>query len=422
MKAPHFRWYFLVWLCGATGVVLFSILAGAGTKYWDETQYLEIARNVASGVGYVSEGAPTAYRPPAWPLILAAPLALRLPEPVVYAVPAALLVLGSIVAWVIGARLVSYRGLARYPAGPIAALLVLLYPLNVYTTGTLYPQMLATLLLLGMWLIVSNSLDRGRRRIRLAPISALGLFCAVLTLAVPTMIFSAVVILGWVIWKSPNRRSQLLLCGGGAFALPISVWGYRNMNVVGAFVPFSTSTGVNLLLGNNDNASGSSGVDVDVLEYQRYAASLNNEVDASAYLQGVAIDWIFDNRGSAAGLYLFKVLNYFSAYNEPATQGQGGQIAAVVAWVSFLAMVTLTVARVILRRVVPMLPSESLFLLVFVLNAFAMAVFFTRTRFRQPLDNILLVEAAIGIVSILVAVRCRRSRPVNGLTDVAVRR
>jgi hypothetical protein len=37
-----------------------------------------------------------------------------------------------------------------------------------------------------------------------------------------------------------------------------------------------------------------------------------------------------------------------------------------------------------------------------------MAVFFTRTRFRQPLDNILLIEAAIAVVLIINLIHARR--------------
>jgi hypothetical protein len=60
-------------------------------------------------------------------------------------------------------------------------------------------------------------------------------------------------------------------------------------------------------------------------------------------------------------------------------------------------------------------PSEKLFLSIFVANAFFMAIFFTRTRFRQPLDNILVIESAvsIAIVAMMVAASFRDQNPAK---------
>ena len=53
--------------------------------------------------------------------------------------------------------------------------------------------------------------------------------------------------------------------------------------------------------------------------------------------------------------------------------------------------------------------SERFFLGLFVANAFVMAIYFTRTRFRQPLDSILLIEAGIGIaVAVALFISHRR--------------
>ena len=46
-----------------------------------------------------------------------------------------------------------------------------------------------------------------------------------------------------------------------------------------------------------------------------------------------------------------------------------------------------------------------------------MAVFFTRTRFRQPLDSILLIEAAIAIAVIIGLIAARRRHP--GPSEIA---
>jgi hypothetical protein len=127
------------------------------------------------------------------------------------------------------------------------------------------------------------------------------------------------------------------------------------------------------------------------------------------------LEWIGDHPGGAFILYLEKIANYFNPYNTPVTVGQTSTSQMLIAYATFSGLMIAVIARIVLRRFYPMARSEWLFIGLYLLNAPVMAVFFTRTRFRQPLDATLVVEAAVGllvVVALLTQMRCtvRRRR------------
>lgn len=403
---------------GALSLTILVIAARSGSHltYTDEQDYLDIATAVAHGDGYTLGGQPTAYRPPAWPLALAAWLFLRLPQAWIGVVSAAFLIAGALVGQRIAARI------AGYYAGLVAGLAILLYPLNVYTAFTLYPQAFATAMLLIMWWVASISADPHPRTLSFGLIATLGFVAAMLVLAVPTMVFTAALVLGFAWWKQRGQRMRYLLVAGAFLLLPIAAWTVRNEIETGSPTPLSTTSGLNLLLGNNENATADSGVDVDIDRYNDVASTLGDEAAVDRYFRDSAVEWITSNPHDALRLYGTKVVNYFSAYNSPATEGQYRSIERFGSWLAFGAIVALTCVRIALRRTIPLLSSEKAFLAIFALNAFFMAIFFTRTRFRQPLDSILIVESAIAIVALAMLLYERRKRgpkdtPIVGVTE-----
>ncbi|MGW5301118.1 hypothetical protein ACWEQV_23020 [Rhodococcus aetherivorans] len=399
----------------AAGVIVALAAASSTPVYSDEREYLEIATNLANGAGYSLDGSATAYRPPTWPLILAAATAVHMRAQYIGMIPAFCLVAAAVIAALLGARIVGH-GL-----GMLAGAAVLLYPLNVYTAATLYPQALATAILLALWLVASRSADGTPAAMSRRTCVVSGLLAAALALAVPTMIFSAVVVVLWTWWHQPGLRDRIrsAVLIGLCAVLPILAWSVRNETVIGSPVAFSTSSGLNLLWGNNENATATSGVAADIGSYIQGAEGLG-EVEADDYFRRSAVEWITTHPGDATVLYGQKVLNYFSPYNQPATEGQGGTLEMAVAWASFAVAVALVCVRVLLRRRAPILPSERLFLVLFVANAPLMAVFFTRTRFRQPLDNILIVEAAVAVAVLILAFTRGRGRGERASADGGV--
>jgi hypothetical protein len=82
----------------------------------------------------------------------------------------------------------------------------------------------------------------------------------------------------------------------------------------------------------------------------------------------------------------------------------------VIAYVTFGLLVLLVAARIALRREQPLRPVETMFFGVWLVNCLVMALFFTRTRFRQPLDLLLLIEAGVACALLIVVIVRRRQR------------
>jgi hypothetical protein len=371
-------------------LIAYALYVGVPLRYADEHQYLEIATNLESGRGFELDGLPSAYRPPVWPAVLAVFLWLGVPVSALSVIPAVAMIAAAVAASTLGVRLTRTRW------GALAGVAVLAYPLNIYTAVTLYPQALATFLVITLWLVAVVILDRPDRGVVVYYL-VLGLTASFLALSVPTMAFTGAVVVAGVVFAARGDRIRATSYAGVALIAPIAIWTIRNLVVLGAPIPLSTSGGVNLLIGNNATATGASGVDVDI-SGPLNASYPMTEVERDEFLRSTALDWIKDHPLDTAMLYIAKVANYFSPYNEPVTASGGTAAQRLIAYATFAALVLLVIARIYLRRRLPVGYTERLFLGLFVVNAFVMAVFFTRTRFRQPLDNILVVEAAIAVV------------------------
>ncbi|MBY6539473.1 hypothetical protein HQ325_12390 [Rhodococcus sp. BP-349] len=362
-------------------------------RYVDEQQYLDIARSLADGSGFSIDGRPSAYRPPAWPLLLSIFVAVGVDGTVLILVSAVAMIAGAAVAGFLCARL------AGSPHGYWASVAILLYPLDFYTAATLYPQALATLLILVLWVVVSAAGDRGVRALSWRVAAVVGLVMAALALSVPTMVFTAGLVGVWLVIQQRGNRVRFTAITLLFFVIPVALWAARNDDVLGAPVLFSTTSGENLVIGNNSSATGSSGVDI-VYPPEAIPPDDLTEVERDSYFRDAATDWILAHPSEAFGLYLDKVVNYFAPYNEPTTAARGSDAQKWVATIAFGAIVIGTVTRIALRRRVPLAPSEWVFLGIFVANAPFMALFFTRTRFRQPLDSILIIEAVVALVAL----------------------
>lgn len=394
--------------CLAVALLAFVAKSGTPMHYYDERQYFDIALNVEEGRGFVIEGVPTAYRPPAWPLALAGALYLGLPPQMLSLVSAASLICAALCAAAIAVTLTGSHW------GFLAGIAMLVYPLNVYTAATLYPQAFATLLVTALWLtaLLSRQSERGKHVVWLA---IAGLLAALLSLTAPTMAFTGVAVAGWIVFAARGRRLVAAAVVALFFIAPMAAWSARNTVVLGSPVLLSTSSGENLAIGNNPSATGESGVNVDIGSWKRSTAGMS-ELEADRALRGQALNWVASNPAAATKLYLEKVANYFSPYNKPVTAARDSIVQRVVAYASFVLLAFLVALRLFLRKRFPLDGTERLFIWIYLLNSLVMAVFFTRTRFRQPLDSILLIEAAIGI-SFLIGLEVQRRRRSLGAGD-----
>src|SRR5215475_2360437 len=401
-------------LYAAVGLA-YSLVLGDKIRYYDEEVYVGLARRLVAGEGYTLDGvSPTAYRPPGYPFLLAAVDALG-------GGIVAMRLIG--VAALAGAGLLAYRLGERVHsrvAGALAAVLVAFYPLLVFTAGTLYPQVPALfLLLLVIWLgLRAVELPAGWPR-RAAAAGA-GLAGGLLTLAVPTFAVSVLAVAGWLALRRESRPAArrvvpLLLI---ATAVLPGAWCVRNALQLHAFVPVSTNNGINLVLGNSEGVTAGGGRVGDIERYEREAAAhVLSEVEQDRFYQEAGRRWIREHPGEAAVLYAEKVANNFSFRNELATSAQRSPVQDMVSAVSYYPLLALFALRLLLARRWKLTGLEKLLVALVLGNVLLLAVFYTRLRFRVPLDGLMLVTSAAMLAELLTGHR-PGSQGVTGAPSV----
>ncbi len=379
-RGPVIVLYVLVFLAAAA----VSILTGDRLRYPDEMDYHDLALAIRDGRGYVdAQMRPTAFVPPGYPYFLSGiyriwnrPLAPKLVNALVLA----------LTAWILS----SMAAPAAPPAKFFAPLLVLFYPLFFYTSGTLYPQILGTGLFASSLALLfrfpdSPAASAGAGALFGILILTVPSFMAVLPLAAALLILSKV--------RSPRNaavHASLFLLGS---VLAVTPWTVRNAVTFKSFIPVSTNSGMNLLLGNSEHTRPNSGVNTDISSAEAQARGLT-EVQKDSLFRHHAIQWVSAHPKQAFLLYLRKVLNYFHFRNELGTEQQGSRLYDLLMALTYYPLLGMAVLRFILRRRFPLKPFETMLYVLYFGNAFLAAVFFTRIRFRIPFDALLIVLAA----------------------------
>ncbi len=359
----------------------YAVLLGGTLRYSDEHVYLELTQSLVDGRGFAFGSDATAYRPPGYPFML---------------LPVHLLTGGSVFAMrmvsvlcLAGAVWFGYLLARRISpvAGALVAVVMAVYPLFVYTATALYPQIPALLMLLMMLEFGLRARDRWTWAIWS------GLSAGFLTITVPSFAPTLALLLLFIGWRHKKALAVLIVA---AAVIPL-LWCVRNAVVMHAFIPVSTNNGVNLLLGNNPQATGSSGTSVDVSAYDQRAKELKlDEVQIDKFYQTEALNWIKGNPAEAAGLYVAKVAHNFAYSDTLKTEGQGA--SDLLAALSYYPILALALLRVLLWRRFPLHRLDKLAAWTIVLNVLLLAVFFTRIRFRVPLDALTIVLAVSTVV------------------------
>jgi 4-amino-4-deoxy-L-arabinose transferase-like glycosyltransferase len=360
----------------------YSIMLGSELRYSDEHVYLELTQSLADGRSYAFGSDATAYRPPGYPFLLL-PLHLISGGSVF-----ALRMLGvlCLAAAVWFAYLLARR--ISPVAGALVAVVTAAYPLFVYTATALYPQIPALLLLLVMFEFGLRARDRWVWAI------GAGLAGGLLAITVPTFAPTLVLLAIFMGWRARKAIAVLLV----AAAILPGLWVIRNAVVMGAFIPVSTNNGVNMLMGNNPSATGNSGTSVNLSAYEQRAKDQQlDEVGIDNFYRAEAMEWITSNPAQAAGLYVAKVANNFAYSDTLKTAGRGA--SDLLAALSYYPILALALLRVMISKRFPLRRVDKLCLWAIVLNVLLLAVFFTRIRFRVPLDALTIVLAASAVVT-----------------------
>lgn len=384
----------IIWVA-RWGILFLSIITISVTSIWgpfselrfaDEREYVTIAQTLLDHrvFGFTQDQL-TAYRPPGYIFFISPFLATGFGKQAVN--------LAQIALWALNAYLAGRLALCL--SGSIAAgaalFFALGFPILAYTALTLYPQTLtATLLLLCLLLLF----DRAPGPLALGRTLGLGVFAGALILVTPAMILilAAMAILSWF---SRILTLSALLTIVVITNLALTPWLFRNWIVLGEPV-IATSGGTNLLLGNSESARPDFG---GFSELSRYDEAVKNlpEIERDAYYRTVAINWVKANPGKALKLYFGKLLHYFKFREQYLTKEVGGQLAALVMFITYYPLLILASANFFLFRRWPLSRQELILSAIYLGSAAVYAVFITRIRYRVPFDYLIIVLAAIAI-------------------------
>lgn len=394
----------IIWVAGLfcfiAAAVTITAVSGWGLRYPDEHEYVRLARGLVQQGAYVDdEGRPTAYRPPLYPALLAATIRFC-DHPACWRIPnmAALLLSAWGLVW-----------LTRHITGAWSSLPVwgmICYPVLFYAATRLFPQTVGAALLIGVvgCLFISSRYW--------APATA-GVLTGLLILLIPFFILFMPLFVAGIWLFTERRRIFKAVLYTAAALLVVMPWTLRNIRVMDAFVPVSTNSGINLLLGNNPNARPNAGVNVDLSAYAEKAEHLS-EVERNAYYRAQALQWMRRRPGDALRLYVLKLVNHFNFRNRLYVQSERSRFRDMVMGVTYYGLLAIVCAGMCYRRF--SLRREEWFLIaVYMFSAFGYALFFTRIRFRLPMDCLLIVLAAVAVFN--MNVRLDGSKEQNSVDE-----
>jgi hypothetical protein len=280
----------------------------------DRDAYLAIAQNMLEGHGYCSTpGQPTAFRPPLYPLLLAACMACG----GTVAIGIAQILLGTATVWL--TWLLSRQCRLSTQTGLFAATLVAVDPLLIHYSTQAMTETLSTFLA-ALLLVCLGSAGRGiYRSVSVGMVFGLAALCR------PSMwAFGGLIAVGWIATQFLNQRSpqdshaagrstilvRAMLCAG-AVAITLSPWVIRNTQQFGHPILMTTHGGYTLLLGNNetffqqvvDGKPGATWQDPSLRDWQAenerklegMGIAQTDEVSRDTAIARLATTWIIEN-------------------------------------------------------------------------------------------------------------------------------
>jgi 4-amino-4-deoxy-L-arabinose transferase-like glycosyltransferase len=364
--------------------------------------YSRIAENVLAGEGFV-EVAARAYRPPGFVAFLTGVYGVFGVD-----VMAARLALAAVGALHCLVQALWLRRLVGPTAGVIGALLTAVYPQFLRFPQALYTEVLFLLLQgVTLWLVLAALARDGRRSWWLLAVA--GVACGATTLTRELGSLTLVAVLIWMVIARralPGRLRWRAAVFTAATVLTILPWSLRNLQVLGTLVSISTSTGMNLYIGNNPEADGqfvwrlAPGVDW---------ADGAGELQAHRQGLGAAVAYAWEHPGRTVALALRKAWVLW----RPPLHGFGGLgLQATALRLAYLAIYLALLLVVIAgwRRLRALWPAPALPLLLLGLATAAHMASFAETRFRVPLEALLIGLAAMVLAAWWPRVAARLGR------------
>ena len=397
----------IVMFISSLGEIAISLHAGPKLWYQDEREYAALSTNVVQLHQFTIDGAElTASRPPGYIWFLAIARFCGASNTGLRLFNASALIASQLFLYLL------VRRIASAGTAAIAVLLTLAYPVLFYSATVLFPQTLgAALMLSGIWLLFDKKPLTSPRAI------GAGVVWAALILTIPTFLILTVVFSLWLLWRRRDFRRVVLPFAAPAVIL-LGAWSARNYAVFHTPVFIATNSGVNLLLGNSENATADTGSSADISKYTAVGHQMP-EPERNKYYSDAAKRWVRENPAQAARLYEAKLLRYFGFVDKTeaddrstALSDQNRSWREIIMIVTYGPLLLLFLARIATSIKIPMSQEEICLTGLYFVNALFSAVFFTRIRFRLPTDWLMLVIDA-GMIALIAARISSRSPAIS---------
>jgi len=283
----------------ALRLLVVGACAGAGL-FSDMQEYYDRARYLAEH----GQFHPDAFRPPAYPMFLAA-IALLFDDRTLIAARVVQAILGAASVGLTGLLALQWMG----RAGLVAAAIVAVYPAwLIYPVYLVAEPLFTFLTLLGIWLwtrrgawnailagvVLSSAMQT--RAVGIATVAGIAVASSIAVIAHGRQDATA--------WKPMGSRLALLLA---TFALVLAPWVVRNARLFGEFIPTDTASGWNFILGNNPLATGRLELAQIPIVSQTYWSQATTDVQRSKIGIDAGMAFIRSHPGRSFVLALHKI-------------------------------------------------------------------------------------------------------------------
>jgi 4-amino-4-deoxy-L-arabinose transferase-like glycosyltransferase len=380
-------------VCAAVDLVYFP----NAPVFPDESRFLDSAQLLVT-TGEFRVGTDRAFEMPGTAIFLSAFVSLFGPHAAIIPARVAQGLLVAIQAALVG--LMAFRIFGDKLTASIAVTITCFYPFLIYFQGLLLSETLFNTFLVAAFVCLYWWHGRGMR-LDIALLLTCILFAAAamtkatLTLLPPFLLAATVIC---------ERRQfatavRVLAVSGLVYCLLLAPWAIRNYSVLGQFVPFTTSAGLNLYLGNNP-ANRGGGVDwAHDTEPERVKAfmAIPNEIDKNKAFTAAAVDYIAQHPVDFLKRAGQKFLRYWNPI--PNADSFRSIVFVLISAVSFAPILVLAIVSAIRnrRRFGALAP---IYLLIGYFTLLHMVVI-ASIRYRLPLEPFLILLACEPIALIV---------------------
>lgn len=361
----------------ACRIALIFYIGASHLSFGDEKSYWEIGKSILFGTGFSLNGVPTSALSPIFS-IFAAITSLFWHNPVSTKLVQAILSVVNV--WLVYA-IAKYFCDNRWAL--VAAILYAFSVPQIYLTSVLYPQFLGSIWVLILFFVFLKYRNRNLSSFGAA---LFGAFIAFGALLIPMLLILAI-----LPSLELNKGYKNWLAAILGFIIVLTPWVARNTITIGKPIIFTSTGWLNFWAGNSEYTTASSG------SYPVYRTDEGKEIISLGEFKSVvefrkqAFEYIGKHPLRVLTMYPLKFLNFWRFYPKPVTKTKisstNFKIIYAIFWLPVLVM---SMLYFVVRR-----KDKSIRVIFFSIFLFALgySIFFTRVRFRMPIEPMLLIFA-----------------------------